>query len=68
MPVPSPRRAVAVSSPWPARALVVLRVCLGAFLIAKSTTKFGWLLDATPLTTRLLAWSANEEAIALSRS
>lgn len=62
------RPVLPVSSPWPARALVLLRVSLGIFLIAKSTSKFGWVLDATPLTNRLVAWSANQDAIELSRS
>lgn len=62
------RRGLPVSSPWPARALVVLRVCLGIFLIAKSTGKFGWLFDSTPLTDKLTTWSAKPDAIALSRA
>lgn len=34
------RRSIPSSSPWPARALVLLRLSLGVFLIVKSTGKF----------------------------
>ena len=60
------RRAVPAPL-WPARALVLLRVSLGVFLIVKSTSKFGWVLDSSPLTERLTKWEVNEHTIALSR-
>lgn len=50
------------------RALVLLRICLGVFLIVKSINKFGWLLDTSPLTARLTAWAANPESIGISRA
>lgn len=61
------RRAVSSATPWPARALVVLRVSVGVFLIVKSISKFGWLLDGSPLTARLIKFAANQDVIALSR-
>ena len=63
------RRSVSASpsSVWPARALVVLRVCLGVFLIVKSSSKFGWVLDSSPLTARLTKWMAKEDAVEVSR-
>lgn len=51
-----------------ARTLILLRIALGVFLIVKSISKFGWLLDASPLTARLMAWAAKPESIALSRA
>jgi uncharacterized membrane protein YphA (DoxX/SURF4 family) len=50
------------------RALVLLRICLGVFLIVKSIGKFGWLLDPSPLTARLTAWAAKPESIGISRA
>jgi uncharacterized membrane protein YphA (DoxX/SURF4 family) len=50
------------------RALMLLRVCLGIFLIIKAIGKFGWLLDSSPLTARLTAWAAKPGSIALSRA
>jgi len=55
-------------SVWTARALVLLRVAIGLFLIAKSVSKWGWLLDASPLTAKLVAWSAREDLAAASRA
>lgn len=46
----------------------MLRVALGVFLIMKSTTKFGWLMDGAPLIARLTAWSADPDAFWLSGS
>ena len=46
--------------------LVALRVALGVFLIMKSTTKFGWLMDGAPLIARLAAWAAEPDAFWLS--
>ncbi len=53
---------------WSGRALVLLRVALGVFLIMKSLSKWGWLLDATPLATRLTAWSTRADVAAASRA
>lgn len=52
----------------PGRALMLLRVALGIFLIVKSISKFGWLLDPSPLAERLAAWAADPDSIALSRA
>lgn len=55
-------------SVWGGRALVLLRVALGVFLIMKSLSKWGWLMDATPLATKLTAWSTRADVAAASRS
>jgi uncharacterized membrane protein YphA (DoxX/SURF4 family) len=44
----------------------VLRVALGVFLIMKSTTKFGWLMDGSPLTAKLADWAVRPEVFWLS--
>jgi uncharacterized membrane protein YphA (DoxX/SURF4 family) len=44
----------------------VLRVALGVFLIMKSTTKFGWLMDGSPLTARLADWAVRPDVFWLS--
>lgn len=43
------------------RGLTVLRVCLGVFFLFEGLGKIGWLMDASPLTTRLTSYlqSAN---------
>src|SRR6266540_1767904 len=50
------------------RALVLLRIALGVFLIVKSASKWGWLLDASPLHERLVKWSTRPESSGLSRA
>src|SRR5262245_12535737 len=55
------------SAVWVARALTIIRIALGVFLIVKSTGKFGWLLDASPLATRLTAWAARDQVSQISR-
>jgi uncharacterized membrane protein YphA (DoxX/SURF4 family) len=37
-------------------ALVLLRLCLGAFIFFFGVERASWLLDATPLTNQLTAW------------
>ena len=44
----------------------MLRVALGVFLIMKSTTKFGWLMDGSPLTAKLADWAVRPEVFWLS--
>ncbi len=38
------------------RALAVLRILIGVFLIAEGAAKIGWLLDADPLSERLASY------------
>ena len=63
---PSRHSTRAVASPH-ARALTLLRVAVGVFLLVKCSGKIGWIVDAEPLVSRLTRWAANEEAIGVSR-
>ena len=56
------------AGPSAGRALVLLRIALGVFLIVKSISKFGWLLDSTPLHDKLVKFAAKPESIDISRA
>ena len=66
--VATARHVSNVSSRHADRALLVLRVALGVFLVVKSVSKFGWILDVAPLTQRLTAWAADPDSIGISRA
>ncbi len=53
--------------PNAARALMLLRITLGVFLIIKSVSKWGWLLDSAPLHDKLVKWSTRPDSIGVSR-